>query len=144
MSLTPTTPQDPLAKPAESGAPPRAAGSVVTRGRRLVALAIVLFVNLGHFIAASAYYLMESTTASTDLLQLKMRLVGGMIAETGSLAVLWYVLSGQARGWRDIGWNFHPMDVLRGLLLTFAATAATYATFLPIQIVVFMLILDIT
>lgn len=101
-----------------------------------MALAIVLFVSFGHFIAASAYYLMESTTSSTDLPQLKMRLVGGMITEAGSLAVLWYVLSGQARGWRDIGWNFHPMDVLRGLLLTFGATAATYATFLPIQIVV--------
>jgi membrane protease YdiL (CAAX protease family) len=135
MSLTPTTPQAPLAGPPEA-IPPRV-GNIEGRTRRLVALGIVLFVSFGHFIAASAYYLMENTPASSaDLPQLKMRLVGGMIAEAGSLAVLWYVLSGQGRGWKNIGWNLHWTDVPRALMLTFGATVATYVTFLPIQIFV--------
>jgi membrane protease YdiL (CAAX protease family) len=136
MSLTPTTPQEAHADVSEPGPQLR----VVTpedRKRRLLALGIVLFVSFGHFIAASAYYLMETTAASsTDLPQLKMRLVGAMIAEAGSLAVLWYVLSGQRRGWKNIGWKLHWTDVPRALILTFGATVATYATFLPVQIVV--------
>ncbi len=135
MSLTPTTPQDPLAGPAEPR--PLPAGSVEGRGRRLLALAIVLFVSFGHFIASSAYYFIGSgATSATDLPQLKMRLVGGMIAEAGSLAVLWYVLSGQGRGWKNIGWDLHWTDIFRALILTFGATVATYAIFLPVQVIV--------
>lgn len=134
MSLTPTTRQDPPAGPVEPG--PLPGGSLEGRGRRLVALGIVLFVSFGHFVAASAYYFMEGATSGTDLSQLKMRLVGGMIAEAGSLAVLWYVLSGQGRGWKSIGGDLHWTDVPRALILTIGATVATYATFLPIQIVV--------
>lgn len=134
MSLTPTTPPEQLASRTEPGRDfPRA---IVGDRRRLVALGLVLFVSFGHFIAASAYYLMEGTTSSSDLGQLKMRLVGAMIAEAGSLAVLWYVLSGQGRTWKNIGWNFHWVDGPRALMLTFGATVASYFTFLPIQIFV--------
>jgi membrane protease YdiL (CAAX protease family) len=135
MSLTPTTSQEALASPPETR-PPLPAGNVEGRSRRLQALGLVLFVGLGHFIAASAYYLMEGTTTSTDLRQLKMRLVGAMIAEAGSLAVHWYVLSGQGRGWKNIGWNFQWMDAPRGLSLALGANAAAYAIFIPIQIVI--------
>ncbi|HEY6369055.1 MAG TPA: hypothetical protein VIX37_00615 [Candidatus Sulfotelmatobacter sp.] len=135
MPLTPTPPQAPLAGPPESR-PPLPNGNVEGRTRRLLALGIVLFVGLGHFIAASAYYRIEGTTSSTDWSQLRVRLVGGMIAEAGSLAVLWYVLSGQGRGWKSMGWVFHWMDGPRALILTFGATAATYAVFMPVQICV--------
>jgi membrane protease YdiL (CAAX protease family) len=135
MPITPTRPQEPHVNPSEPGSQLPGVTPADLR-RRLLALGIVLFVSFGHFIAASAYYLMEGTTSSSDSGQLKMRLVGAMIAEAGSLAVLWFVLSSQGRTWKNIGWNFHWVDGPRALQLTFGATVATYATFLPVQIVV--------
>jgi membrane protease YdiL (CAAX protease family) len=135
MSLTPTTPQEPVASPLE----PEAQVLVKPgndRTRRFLAVGIVLFVSFGNFIVASAYYLMKDAAPSSGMLQLKIRLVGGMMTEAGSLAVLWYVLSAQGRGWKDIGWDFHWMDVPGALALTFGATLATYAIFLPIQLIV--------
>jgi len=134
MSLTPTTPPEPITSPTEAG-PQLAIATVEDRRHRLVALGIVLFVSFGNFIAASAYYLLTGATAAMEMQEHQMRLVGGLITEAGSLAVLWYVLSGQGRSWRNIGWNFRVMDVPLALGLAFGATAATYATYIPAQIV---------
>ena len=63
-----------------------------------------------------------------------MRLAGGLIAEAGSLAVLWYVLSGQGRGWKDIGWNLTWMDVPRALGLVLGSTVVSYFVSIAVQI----------
>jgi len=98
-----------------------------------VALGIVLFVSFGHFIASSAYYSMGGT-GPADFRQYQVRLVGALIAEAGSLAVLWYVLSGQGRGWKNIGWNLRWTDIARALGLWFGSTFAAYMILAVFQV----------
>jgi membrane protease YdiL (CAAX protease family) len=56
-----------------------------------------------------------------------------LISEAGSLAVLWYVLSGQGRSWKDIGWNFNWMDIPRAVALVFGSLFASYVVWIPFQ-----------
>jgi len=109
--------------PAGSFGPPR---------RRLLALGLVLFVSFGHFIFASAYSLIAET-GSGEFVPIEPRLMGALISEAGSLAVLWYVLSGQGRSWKDIGWNFKWMDIPRAVALVFGSLFATYLIWIPVQ-----------
>src|SRR6266487_2263923 len=100
--------------------------------RRLLAIGIVLFVSFAHFIVSSAYYLMGEMSANVPPRQ--ARLLGGLIAEAGSLAVLWYVLSGQRRNWKNIGWKLKWMDAPRALGLVFGAILASYAIMIPAEL----------
>jgi membrane protease YdiL (CAAX protease family) len=92
-----------------------------------------LFVSFGHFIFSSAYSLL-GVTASADSGQHQARFLGSLISEAGSLAVLWYVLSGQGRSWKDIGWNFKWMDVPRAAFLVLTSRVARYLALIPFQI----------
>jgi len=112
--------------------PNPAAGSFGPPRRRFLALGLVLFVSFGHFIFSSAYSLMGAVSPP-EMRQNNVRLMGTLISEVGSLAVLWYVLSGQGRRWRDIGWNFRWMDIPRGGALFFGVVVATYLIWIPVQ-----------
>jgi len=116
---------------AETTPPP--ARNPGARRRRLQALGVVLFVSFGNFIFSSAYSLMGAT-ASGNPRQHQARLLGSLIAESGSLAVLWYVLSGQGRSWKDIGWNLGWMDVPRAVGLLLASRLARYLVMVPFQV----------
>lgn len=61
-------------------------------------------------------------------------MVSGLITESTSLIVLWYVLSGQGRPWRSIGWNFQWMDILRAVGLLFASSLVTYGIWMAVQL----------
>jgi membrane protease YdiL (CAAX protease family) len=115
---------------AHSLVPNPVAGSFGPPRRRLLALGLVLFVSFGHFIFYSAY----SLVGAIDTRQIKASLVGTLISEAGSLAVLWYVLSGQGRGLKDIGWNFEWMDILRAVALVFSSRVAEYLVWIPVQL----------
>jgi membrane protease YdiL (CAAX protease family) len=133
MSATPPTPPDRIARPEETVAqlPVR---NVDSPSRRVVALGIVLFVSFGHFIASSAYYSMGGI-GPTDSRQYQVRLLGALIAEAGSLAVLWYVLSAQGRSWKSIGWNnLRWTDIPRALGLAVGSTFAGYMILVAFQI----------
>lgn len=129
---TPPSPQDHVASPDET-VPRLRAGRVESPRRRWLALGIVLFVSFGHFIASSSYY-STGGTGPADFRQYQVRLLGGLIAEAGSLAVLWYVLSAQGRGWKNIGWNLRWTDIPRALGLVFGSTLAAYAVMIAFQI----------
>jgi membrane protease YdiL (CAAX protease family) len=101
--------------------------------RRWLGLGIVLLVSFGTFIASSAYYLSGQLGPSSGPTS-EARLVAGLITETTSLLVLWYVLSGQGRGWRSIGWNFQWMDILRAVGLIFGSSLVTYAVWIAVQL----------
>lgn len=131
MSATPPTSQGQVFYTAEVAKPPVA--TLLTPRHRLLALGLVLFVSFGHFIVASTYSLMRAT-GPVDPQQRTPRLVGALIAEVGSLAVLWYVLSAQGRSWKNIGWNFEWMDVPRAIGLVFGSTLAIYFVWIPVQI----------
>jgi len=132
MSATPPTRPDRFGSP-EEAVPQLPVGKGESRRRRWLALGIVLFVSFGHFIVSSAYYLMEGT-APADLRQHQVRLVGALIAEAGSLAVLWYVLSAQGRSWKNIGGDFDWKDVPRALGLAFVSTVAMYVILISVQV----------
>jgi membrane protease YdiL (CAAX protease family) len=114
--------------------PNPAAESFGPRRRRLLALGLVLFVSFGIAIFASAYYLMDVTALQSSPQHQAVRLLGTLISEASSLAVLWYVLSGQGRSWRDIGWNVEWLDIPRGLTLVFGSVIAQYLIWVPVQI----------
>ena len=63
-----------------------------------------------------------------------MRLLSALIAEAGSLAVLWYVLSSQRRNWKDIGWKLRWTDMPLAVGLYLATSLASILIYLPIQI----------
>src|ERR1017187_3604955 len=132
MSTTPPLPQDEVANSAEVLPSPPAADPGPRR-RRLLALGLVLFVSFDNFIVSSAYSLMGPAVPG-DLRQHQVRLLGSLIGESGSLAVLWYVLSGQGRSWKDIGWNFNWMDVPRAAGLVLICRVARYLVWVPFQI----------
>jgi membrane protease YdiL (CAAX protease family) len=73
-------------------------------------------------------------TAPGDFGQHQARLLGALIAEAGSLAVLWYVLSGQGRSWKNIGWDLEWMDILRAVGLVFGSILANFVILTPVQI----------
>jgi len=112
--------------------PPAPAVSAESARRRWLALGIVLFVSFAHFIVSSAYYAIGGIPHA-DSHQHQVRIAGALIAEAGALAVLWYVLSGQGRGWKDIGWNLAWMDVPRALGLVFGSTIASYFVSIAVQ-----------
>jgi membrane protease YdiL (CAAX protease family) len=132
MSTTPPLPQDEVANSAEVVSSPPT-GNRDPRSRRLLALGLVLFVSFGHFIVASAYSLMGGTVPGDFRLH-QARLLGALTSEAGSLAVLWYVLSGQGRTWKDIGWNLKWMDVPRAAGLVLASRIARYLVLVPFQV----------
>jgi membrane protease YdiL (CAAX protease family) len=61
------------------------------------------------------------------------RLLSGLITQTSSLAVLWYVISRQGRTWKDLGWNPELADVPRAALLLLVTRAATYMVLMTFQ-----------
>jgi membrane protease YdiL (CAAX protease family) len=132
MSAIPPTSKDHAFCTAADVANPPVA-TLLTPRHRLLALGLVLFVSFGHFILSSTYSLMRAT-GPADSQQRAARLVAALIAEVGSLAVLWYVLSAQGRSWKNIGWNFEWMDVPRAIGLVFGSTLATYFVWIPVQI----------
>ena len=131
MSATPPTPPDQTTHISETVVRPPA-GDVLAPHRRVLALGLVLFVSFGQFVAFSAYSL-TGVTASADH-QRQARLLGALIVEVGSLAVLLYVLSQQGRKWKDIGWNLQWMDLARAVGLVFGSIFAGYLILSPVQI----------
>jgi membrane protease YdiL (CAAX protease family) len=95
-------------------------------------LGLILFVSLSMPIAGCVYYMLGGQ-APTGLMQQKFRLVGALLTEATSLAVLWYVMSRQGRSWRAIGWAPDLLDIPRGLGLFVAGNVAMYALMIPIQ-----------
>jgi len=132
MSATPPTPPDQTTHISETVVRPPA-GDVLAPHRRVLALGLVLFVSFGQFVAFSAYSL-TGVTASADPHQRQARLLGALIVEVGSLAVLLYVLSQQGRKWKDIGWNLQWMDLARAVGLVFGSIFAGYLILSPVQI----------
>jgi len=117
MSAISPTPPDRVASPEEEGTvPPLAVDNVGSPRRRVLALGIVLFVSFGHFIVSSAYYSIGGT-GPADFRQYQVRLVGALIAEAGSLAVLWYVLSAQGRPWLELEVDGYPAGSGLGFVL---------------------------
>lgn len=96
-------------------------------------LAFVLFVSLAQPISASAYILFGGTMPANPMQQ--YRLWTGVMTEATSLIVLWYVLSRQARSWKDIGWSFRAKDIPVGLGLMVLASLTATAALLPFQLV---------
>ena len=131
MSAIPPTSQDEIFYTA--AVPKPSVGTLLTPGNRWLALGLVLFVSFAHFIVSSTYSL-TSAIGPVDPRQRSARLVGALIAEVGSLAVLWYVLAAQGRSWKNIGWNPEWMDVPRAIGLVFASTFATYFVWIPVQV----------
>lgn len=105
------------------------AGNFGPPRRRLLALGLVLFISFGHFIFYSAYSLASAVGTGHN----NASLVGTLLSEAGSLAVLWYVLSGQGRGLKDIGWNFQWMDIPRAVALVFVSRLTTHLIWIPLQ-----------
>jgi membrane protease YdiL (CAAX protease family) len=132
MSAVPPTSQDHVFD--VPAVPSRPAGTLLTPRHRLLALGLVLFVSFAHFIASSTYSLAD-VTGPADPRHRAARLVGALIVEAGSLAVLWYVLSAQGRSWKNIGWNPEWMDVPRAVGLVFGSTLASYFVWILVQIV---------
>jgi len=98
------------------------------RRRRFLALGLVLSVSCAHFIAAAFYYLFEGTS-QVQTNQQTIRLIGALIAEITSLLLLSFVLSGQSRNWKEIGWNPKWTDIFHGVgLILVAGAVARVAT----------------
>jgi membrane protease YdiL (CAAX protease family) len=131
MSAIPPTSQDDIFYTA--AVPNPSVGTLLTPGNRLFALGLVLFVSFAHFIASSTYSLMGAM-GPADPRQRSARLVGALIAEVGSLAVFWYVLSTQGRGLKNIGWNPQWMDLPRAVGLVFGSTLASYFVWIPFEV----------
>lgn len=73
--------------------------------RRYLALGLVLVVSFTHFIANAFYYLMHPWPATAAPYQRQFSILTAIIWEVCSLLLLWFILAGQNRSWRDIGWN---------------------------------------
>lgn len=99
---------------------------------RLQHLGLILFVSLSMPIASSVYYMLGGQ-APTGSMQQKFRLVGALITEATSLALLWYVMSRQGRSWRAIGWKPGVLDIPKGLGLFVAGNVLMYALMIPVQ-----------
>jgi membrane protease YdiL (CAAX protease family) len=95
-------------------------------------LGLVLVVGLSMPIAGSVYSLLGGI-APTAPLQQRFRLVGALITEVTSLAVLWYVMSRQGKTRKDLGWKLEFADVPRALGLLITAYIAAFLLFVPIQ-----------
>lgn len=119
-----------VATPVETTTQP--SGTLESPRRRWLALGVVLLVSFGHFIATSTYYAIGGPMP-TNAGQHQWRLVGALIEEIASLSVLWYVLSGQGRSWKDIGWKLQWMDVPRAAGLLLGSTLASYLLWIPVQ-----------
>lgn len=104
-----------------------------TPRRRWLGLGIVLLVSFGTFVASSAYYLSGQAGPSRWQTS-EARLVAGLITEATALAVLWYVLSGQQRGWRSIGWNLQWMDIFRAVGVLTVSMLVTYVVWIAVQL----------
>jgi membrane protease YdiL (CAAX protease family) len=109
-------------------------GQAIEQGflQRTRDLALLLFVSLSLPIAASVYYSMGHVPSS-DPTARSYSVFGGLITETSSLALLWYVISVQGRTWKDLGWNPEWADVPRAALLLLITRAGTYAVLLSFQ-----------
>jgi membrane protease YdiL (CAAX protease family) len=84
------------------------------KSHRVFELLLVLLVGLGQPILASIYYL-RGGTAPTEPLQQEFRIWSALVAETGSLVLLSYVLGRRDKGWQEIGWGFRKSDVATGI-----------------------------
>lgn len=73
--------------------------------RRYLALGLVLALSFTHFIASAFYSLIHPSTAKAAPYQLQFGVLIAILWELCSLLLLWFILSGQNRSWRDIGWN---------------------------------------
>jgi membrane protease YdiL (CAAX protease family) len=132
MSALAPAPSDPATPSTEVDAQPPAV-TILTPYRRGLALGLVLFISFAHFIASSVYYL-RGGTPPVGPGQHSARLLSALIAEVGSLGVLWYVLSGQGRNWKDIGWNLEWMDLPRAVGLSFGSIIAGVLLLVAVQI----------
>jgi membrane protease YdiL (CAAX protease family) len=102
--------------------------------RRLQHLGIVLAVSLAHPIVGSTYVLLGGTS-STSPMQQDYRLIGGLVSETTSLLLLWYVMSKQGKSWGDIGWKVRFADVPGAIGLFIAALVVPAFVSTPAQYV---------
>jgi membrane protease YdiL (CAAX protease family) len=91
-----------------------------------------LFVSFGHSIVTSTYYVMGGAPPADSPHQ--QRLISALLVEVGSLSVLWYVLSGQSRSWKSIGWNLKWTDIPSGVGLLLGSLLAAYTILIPIQV----------
>ena len=87
---------------------------LTNKRQRVFELILVLLVGLGQPILASVYYV-AGGTAPTEPLQQEFRIWSALVGETGSLALLKYVLGRRPTGWREIGWGLSKRDVPVGL-----------------------------
>ena len=95
-------------------------------------LGLVLWVSLSIPIAGSAYYLVGGTVTSAPMQQ-QFRLLGALLNEATSLAVLWYVICRQGKTLKDIGWTLELPDIPRALGLLVASSLVTYFLWIPVQ-----------
>jgi len=100
--------------------------------RRLQHLGLVLWVSLSMPVVGSIYYLLGGAPP-TATMQQHYRLLAGLITETTSLMVLWYVMSRQGKTWEEIGWRPAFADVPRAVGLLITAMVGSYLFLLPIQ-----------
>jgi membrane protease YdiL (CAAX protease family) len=100
---------------------------------RWFAFCVVLFVSFGQFIATSTYYAVHDLPEMNAEL-LRIRLLIALLSQLGALAVLWYVLSSQGRGWRDIGWKLKWTDAPVAVVLFLGTALASYLAYFAIQI----------
>ena len=95
-------------------------------------LTLVLWVSVSMPVLGSFYYLFGGTAATNPTYQ-GYRLWGGLIPEASGLLVLWYVLAGQGKTWRHIGWSPSLVDIRRALGLFLASTAVSWVAYIPAQ-----------
>src|ERR1700722_3765597 len=119
-------------QPDESAKP--ATGVTETPRRRLFALGLVLFVSFAHYVVSSWYSMIAASPVSYLPQQNQARLMGALVAQVGSLALLWYVLSGQHRDWKSIGWVPEWKDIASGVGLLIGSRFASRLILIPIQI----------
>jgi len=82
-----------------------------------MALGLVLTVSFAHFIASAIYYLIHPGTPTAAPYQRQFGVLTAIIWEVCSLLLLWFILSGQNRNWRDIGWTPTWSDIPYALAL---------------------------
>ena len=98
-----------------------------TSRRRLLALLLVLAVSFGRFITSSTYYSLHQPVAEYQ--QQQIGVFSAILTETTSLLLLWFVLSGQRRGWKDIGWKWGWIDPAYGVgLVLFSSVVSALMT----------------
>jgi membrane protease YdiL (CAAX protease family) len=111
-----------------------ATGITETPRRRVFALILVLFVSFGHYVVSSWYSMIASGSVSYLPQQNQARLLGSLVAQVGSLGLLWYVLSGQNRSWKSIGWAPEWKDIAGAVGLLVGSGSASRLILIPIQI----------